>query len=718
MRKSALIALASLLAATAAADAQTVHRNMFFNLQGDLFAFSGTPVNPDHMGISAGTASAPYDPDGPLVEFTRDINIQTHLCSTSFEICNATTLIGATIDASSLKGGGALYLGAQSKGGASNGATYLISGKATVGQNSVSAATVGLLEVHNSSNNFLQGSNLGQIKGLEIDDYINVPASCAELDGQNPGLCPGNLWLTAHGNNDGTVRANAAAIQISESSADLGAFQDGIVFTQTSNPLDTILNNTIVDWTNSPVSLHIKGSHSGGAIVVDPGVGIINFSTNLVTSNVSTSGGLAGYKLLGTRASGTAPTIAPNGGNDITSGLGASANLHTTIIAGGTNVEDCASTGCTLLTPNIGVATAISLNKITITQPAIGATLTIPDGTTINTGPGGTLAALAFLSTINNSNWSGIGLALTNLAAQAADTFLINATGGSAAPTAFAAPTTGANGCAANTNALQYNTTTHALLCNSSITAATLGGATFAAPGAIGGTTPAAGSFSSLTLTGAITMGNNSITGLNNLQANTAGGYKLIGGSTSATAPDYTPNANGTTTGIGANASGAMDMIVSGVDVMRFGTGSHVYGVTFGTAAANETGYLCYNAGSTPTNEILLDTVVCLVSLRKFKTDIKSLFPNEALSELMQLSPKWYKWNQKTHPTTDKAEQPGLIAEDVAKVDKRLAAYTAKGELKGVRYDQMSAFLIAAIQAQQKEIVELRSEISTLHKHH
>lgn len=36
----------------------------------------------------------------------------------------------------------------------------------------------------------------------------------------------------------------------------------------------------------------------------------------------------------------------------------------------------------TLTTPVLGVATAISINKITFTQPATGATLTIPDGAT------------------------------------------------------------------------------------------------------------------------------------------------------------------------------------------------------------------------------------------------------------------------------------------------------------------------------------------------
>ena len=56
-------------------------------------------------------------------------------------------------------------------------------------------------------------------------------------------------------------------------------------------------------------------------------------------------------------------------------------------------------TSQTFVTPNIGVATATSLNKVTITQPATSATLTIPDGVTLNAGAGGTLGSNAFTST-------------------------------------------------------------------------------------------------------------------------------------------------------------------------------------------------------------------------------------------------------------------------------------------------------------------------------
>lgn len=57
-------------------------------------------------------------------------------------------------------------------------------------------------------------------------------------------------------------------------------------------------------------------------------------------------------------------------------------------------------------------------------------------------------------------------LTLSGLATQSADTVVMNASGSTAAPTAVAMPTSGTNGCAGATNALIYNTSTHALGCN------------------------------------------------------------------------------------------------------------------------------------------------------------------------------------------------------------------------------------------------------------
>ncbi len=77
------------------------------------------------------------------------------------------------------------------------------------------------------------------------------------------------------------------------------------------------------------------------------------------------------------------------------------------------------TTGATLVTPTLGVATATSINKMAITAPATGSTLTVADGktltasntltlagtdgSTLNVGAGGTLAALAFKASVDCS---------------------------------------------------------------------------------------------------------------------------------------------------------------------------------------------------------------------------------------------------------------------------------------------------------------------------
>src|ERR1700744_510839 len=92
------------------------------------------------------------------------------------------------------------------------------------------------------------------------------------------------------------------------------------------------------------------------------------------------------------------------------------------------------------------------------------------------------------------TSFTASGLVTTaDLATQAANSVLANATGSMASPTAGAMAS-----CSTSASALAW-TSGSGFTCNGSINAASLGGATFASPGAIGGTTPAAGTFNALT---------------------------------------------------------------------------------------------------------------------------------------------------------------------------------------------------------------------------
>lgn len=113
--------------------------------------------------------------------------------------------------------------------------------------------------------------------------------------------------------------------------------------------------------------------------------------------------------------------------------------------------------------------------------------------------PTGSAAGQAIVSTgaATAPAWGGIGL--NGIAAIGANTVLANATASSASPTAFAMPS-----CSTSASALNWTTST-GFTCNAAVNAATLGGATFASPGAIGSTTAGTGKFTTLQATGAFT---------------------------------------------------------------------------------------------------------------------------------------------------------------------------------------------------------------------
>lgn len=105
------------------------------------------------------------------------------------------------------------------------------------------------------------------------------------------------------------------------------------------------------------------------------------------------------------------------------------------------------------------------------------------------TYPSPTFHNLTVNGTLTNVN----GVTLSSLAQQAANTVLANATGSMANVTAFSMPS-----CSTSSSALNWTSGT-GFACNASINAATLGNATFAAPGPIGSTTASTGAFTGLT---------------------------------------------------------------------------------------------------------------------------------------------------------------------------------------------------------------------------
>lgn len=104
-------------------------------------------------------------------------------------------------------------------------------------------------------------------------------------------------------------------------------------------------------------------------------------------------------------------------------------------------------------------------------------------------------------------------------------------------------------------------------------------------------------------------------------------------------------------------------------------------------------------------------TLGCLTSLEELK-DIHGPITG-ALDEVAALKPFWFTPINRP-PGSDLREQPGFGAHQVEAVDKRLVGYGADGELRGVRYMEMTAVLAAAINELKADNDNLRREIETL----
>lgn len=140
---------------------------------------------------------------------------------------------------------------------------------------------------------------------------------------------------------------------------------------------------------------------------------------------------------------------------------------------------------------------------------------------------------------------------------------------------------------------------------------------------------------------------------------------------------------------------------------------------TLTSSSGLQSGVLCLSANG----EVINDSVACLASAARYKQDISSLSLGASLKELMQIRPVSFYYKPdfngalQSNPN-DNSEQVGFIADEVQKIDPRLVILTTEpttfegqtypaGTVNGVRYEQITALLAAAAQAQQKELNKL-----------
>lgn len=155
----------------------------------------------------------------------------------------------------------------------------------------------------------------------------------------------------------------------------------------------------------------------------------------------------------------------------------------------------------------------------------------------------------------------------------------------------------------------------------------------------------------------------------------------------------------------------AADSATSPSIAVTIDNAQHVFlsSTTTGTAADT----LCLTSGG----QIILQSAACTISSRRYKENIRAL--PFGLDEIMKLRPVEFNMKKTSPPNPDKANstrtQTGLIAEEVAKVDRRLAIYEQDGKTpKSYRQEAVLAVLIRAVQEQQSEISDLRTQIDIL----
>jgi len=93
-------------------------------------------------------------------------------------------------------------------------------------------------------------------------------------------------------------------------------------------------------------------------------------------------------------------------------------------------------------------------------------------------------------------------------------------------------------------------------------------------------------------------------------------------------------------------------------------------------------------------------------SSARYKTDIESIGSATALVD--QLRPVSFRWTE-----TGEADY-GFVAEEVADIEPRLATYNAQGQVEGVRYRQIGAILVRALQEQRAETQRLQDNMQVL----
>lgn len=206
----------------------------------------------------------------------------------------------------------------------------------------------------------------------------------------------------------------------------LGATYQGSMWRMTTSGAVTI-DTTATTWAvtltalNSSTFSATTSAQLAAIISDETGTGSLVFATSptFITPALGTPASGVATNLTGTAAGLTAGSVTTNA--NLTGPITSVGNATSIASQTGTGTKFVVDTSPTLITPILGVASATTVNKVTLTTPATGSTLTILDGKTLTVNNSLTLAgtdATTMTFPATSTTVAGLSIAQTFTAAQ------------------------------------------------------------------------------------------------------------------------------------------------------------------------------------------------------------------------------------------------------------------------------------------------------------
>ena len=204
---------------------------------------------------------------------------------------------------------------------------------------------------------------------------------------------------------------------------------------------------------------------------------------------------------------------------------------------------------------------------------------------------------------------------------------------------------------------------------------------------------------------------NNTADGQGSLSNNTAGGFNTANGFR-ALANNSTGSSN---IALGANAGERLTTGSNNIDIGNPGVAAEGNNIRIGKVGTQTGTFIAGIHGTTIANgvSVIIDStghIGTVTSSARFKEAIRPM--DKASEAILALQPVTFRYKQDLDP--DGIPQFGLIAEEVAKVNRDLVVRDENGEIYTVRYEAVNAMLLNEFLKEHRNVAEQQSTIAEL----